>query len=308
VGSRAILIALGVVLLALALVVAIYEQKRLGRTAAVLPCLVLAVIGLAALPGAIDAGRAYTGGDKFQIRSERESLYGWVRVIDQKKADLRLLMSDASTIGAASLSTGENRLGYQDIVRILPALVPEVKRALLIGQGAGHMAMTLRDRHGIVTDTLEIDQAVADAASAYFDFKPSGKAIIGDGRYEIRRLAGPYDLIIHDCFTAGSEPAHLLTVETLAQLKGLLSGRGLLALNFVSFFEGGHNAALASVGKTIAQVFPHHAVFVAEPGNDFNDFVFLAGGSPIDLGAPALDVQQVAWLKSGASRSTRLTA
>jgi hypothetical protein len=73
--------------------VAIYEQTRLGRTATVLPCVLLAAIGITLLPGAVGAGRTnnYSGGDALEIRSERESLYGWVRVIDQKKADLRSL-------------------------------------------------------------------------------------------------------------------------------------------------------------------------------------------------------------------------
>ncbi len=296
VGSRAILIGMGVALLALAMAVAVYEQRRLRR-AAVLPCALLCAIGLALLPGAIGAGGAYTGGDAFLVRSEQESLYGWVRVIDERNANLRLLMSDASTIGAASISSGENRLGYQEIVQRIPALAPGMRRALLIGQGAGHMATTLRDRNGMVTDTLEIDPAIAEAASAYFGFTPTGRAIVGDARYEIRRLTGPYDLIILDCFTGGSEPAHLLTVETLSQLRELLADRGILALNFVAFFDGGRNPALASVARTLAQVFRHHAVFIAEPGNDFNDFIFLASRHPIELDAPALDAGQAAWLK-----------
>lgn len=298
VGSRQILIGMSMTLLLLAVAVAAYEQKRLGRTAAMLPTVLLAAIGLALLPQAIGAGRAYNGGEPFQIRSERESLYGWVRVIDQRERDLRLLMSDASTIGAASIASGENRLSYQDIVHLIPALAPNMTRALLIGQGAGHMATTLRNRYGIVTDTLEIDPAVADAASEYFGFKPTGQAIVGDARYEIRRLTGPYDLIIHDCFTGGSEPAHLLTVETLSQLRGLLSDHGILALNFVAFSQGSHNAALASVGRTIARVFPHYSIFISKPGEDFNDFIFLAAGRPIDLDSPALRAEQVAWLKN----------
>lgn len=76
----------------------------------------------------------------------------------------------------------------------------------MVGLGAGKMANTLHERYGIATDTLEIDPAVADAAADYFGFKPRGKNIIGDARYEIRHLTGPYDLIIHDCFTGGSEP------------------------------------------------------------------------------------------------------
>lgn len=296
-GSREILIGLGLGLLLLALAVAAYEQKRLG-VAALLPCVLLAAAGLGLSPAILDAGHARAGGDQFQIRSERESLYGWVRVIDQPALDLRLLTADASTIGAASIQTGLSRLPYQKIVGLLPALAPPMARALIVGQGAGHMAGVLRDRHGIATDTLEIDPAVAQAATDYFDFHPTGRAIVGDARYEIRHLQGPYDLIIHDCFTGGAEPSHLLTVETLAQLRALLSERGILALNFVAFAQQGHGAALASVSKTIAQVFAHQAVFVSEPGEDFNDFIFLAANQPLALDAQGLAPEQAQWLDS----------
>jgi spermidine synthase len=298
VGSREILIGLSMILLLLALAVSVYEQKRLGRTVALLPCVLLAAFGVVMLPQAVNAGRSLTSADRWQIRFERESLYGWVRVIDERDRDLRFLMADASTIGAARTSDGTNQLIYQDIVKLIPALAPNSKWALLLGQGAGHIAMALRDHHGMVTDTVEIDPAVAEAATEYFGFTPTGEAMVGDARNVIRHLKGPYDLIIHDCFTGGSEPAHLLTVEALSQLRGLLSDRGLLALNFVAFADGGHNTALASVGRTLAQVFPHHSVFVSEPGRDFNDFIFLASGRPIDLGSTALDRGQVAWLKS----------
>ncbi|WP_333874298.1 fused MFS/spermidine synthase [Methylobacter sp.] len=297
IGSREILIGLGISLLILAIVVAIYEQKQLGVTIAILPSVLLAIMAACLLPKVVSAGHAYTGGKNFQILSERESLYGWVRVIEEQSRDLRFLTSDASMIGAANISNGKNRLGYQEMVSLMPALAPKMSRALIIGLGAGHMAKTLHDRYGIVTDTLEIDPAVADAASKYFGFKPTGQAIVGDARYEIGHLKGPYDLIIHDCFTGGSEPAHLLTVETLAQLRGLLSNDGILALNFVAF-SSDKNAALSSVSRTIEQVFPHQSVFIAEPGEDYNDFIFLMANRPIDLTSKSLLPDQVAWLQN----------
>jgi spermidine synthase len=297
-GSREILVGLGFLLFLLAVVVALYEQKQLGIATAVLPSMLLAVVGLCLLPKVVGAGHAYSGGQSFQIQSERESLYGWVRVIDQTSKDLRLLTSDASTIGAASISDGQSRLTYQDIVGLIPALAPPMHKALIVGLGAGHMAKVLHERYGIATDTLEIDPAVAKAAVDYFGYQPTGLAIVGDARYEIRRLKGPYDLIIHDCFTGGSEPAHLLTVETLTQLRGLLSDKGILALNFVSFSNNGTNPALASVARTIAQVFPQQSTFVSEPGEDFNDYIFLAGNQAIDLNAKTLLAAQADWLKA----------
>ena len=80
-------------------------------------------------------------------------------------------------------------------------------------------------------------------------------------------------------------------------MRGLLSDHGILALNFVAFSQRGQNAALASVGRTIA-MFPHHSIFISEPGKDFNDFIFLAAGRPIDLNSPTLRAEQVAWLKN----------
>ena len=297
IGSREILVGLGLGLFIVAICVAIYEQKKLGVTAAIVPCTLLLIVGLGLLPKVVGAGHAYDNGNNFKILSERESLYGWVRVIEEPKRDLRFLTSDASMIGAASMSDSKSRLDYQKIVGLIPALAPKMSRALIIGLGAGHMTKTLEDQYGMITDTLEIDPAVADAASKYFDFKPTGNAIVGDARYEIGHLKGPYDLIIHDCFTGGSEPTHLLTVETLTQLRGLLSSNGILALNFVGFASD-KSAALSSVSKTIDQVFAHQSVFIAEPGEDYNAFIFLAAEQPINLNAKSLLTDQVAWLKN----------
>lgn len=296
VGSREILIGAGVLLFLLAIVLSLFEQKRLGKMLTVLPSVLLAVAGLLLLPKVVDAGHQNTRGGQFKIISEQESLYGWVRVIDQPAKDLRMLTSDASMIGAASISSGESRLSYQDIVGLIPAMAPKMSRALIVGLGAGHMAQVLHERYGIAVDTLEIDPAVAAAARDHFGYRIHGQSVIGDARYEIRHLQGKYDLIIHDCFTGGAEPAHLLTVETLRQLKQLLSEQGILAVNFVGFAEGRVNPPLASVAKTIEQVFPHLSIFISEPGVDFNDFIFLAARKPLDLTSPSLLPAQAEWL------------
>ncbi len=297
-GSREILIWTGVALFTVSIALCWYEQRRLKIATALLPSLFVTMIGLSLVPYVVGAGRVYAGAKGYQIHYERESLYGWVRVIDQPARDLRLLTSDASAIGAASIRSGENRLGYQQFVQLIPALRPQLKNALLIGLGAGHMARTLADRFGVTTDTLEIDPVVAGAATNYFGFVPTGRAIIGDARYEIRRLEGPYDLIIVDCFTGGSEPAHLLTVETLIQLKELLSETGFVLLNFVAFADGGNDPALASVARTVAQVFTHQSVFIAEPDKEFNDFVFLASRQPVEFSKSSLTAADLQWLQA----------
>lgn len=298
VGSRQILAGLGVVLFALALGVGLCEPVRRGGRGRILAINVgVAILGLSLLPGIVGAGHVQPGGDDLRILSESESLYGWVRVIDQPAKNVRLLTADASVIGAAGISHGESLLSYQDIVSLIPALRPQMNRALIVGLGAGHMVKLLDERYGLTTDALEIDPAVAKAATDYFGFRPSGRLIVGDARHAIRHLSGRYDLIIHDCFTGGSEPAHLLTVETLAQLRGLLTEDGILAINLVAFAQGPQAAVLSAVARTIERVLPHQAVFISEPGKDFNDFIFLAARRPLAIDSPKLTPGQVRWLR-----------
>lgn len=296
IGSSETFIGLGLGLFLLSLIVAIFERKRLKLKTALLPAVLLSILGISFLPKITNVDHKQHHDLSMQTRFERESMYGWVRVIDNPALNVRLLTADASTIGAAGLSHGENVLTYQKIVGLIPTLAPHISKALLIGQGAGHMVTNLK-HHGIMTDTIEIDPAVAEAAQNYFGFTPTGKTILGDARYEIRQLQGPYDLVILDVFTGGSEPVHLLTKETLSQIQALLSQKGLLALNFVSFLEEGSNIALASVAKTLAQVFPYQLVFISEPDSDFNDFIFIASNEAVSIESGALKPDQSTWLK-----------
>lgn len=288
-GSRQIVFGTGALLVLLGLATGLIGRR-------VSPVKLLGIVVVALCMAAASHFSEHEGkNDRFVTRMEQESLYGWVRVIDDPVNNLRLLASDASVIGAGGLTDGLNRLTYQQIVAVLPLAKPGIRNALLVGQGAGHMAMMLRDQHGITTDTIEIDPEVARAASEFYGFVPTGQAIVEDGRYAIRHLKGPYDLVIHDCFTGGSEPAHLLTREALVQLRERLSDGGLLALNFVAFRSEGKNQGLASVVRTVSEVLPFVKVYRSEPENDFNDFIVLASRQPVDLES-LLPGEAKAWL------------
>ena len=50
--------------------------------------------------------------------------------------------------------------------------------------------------------------------------------IVGDARYELRQLDKTYDFIIHNCFTGGTVPAHLLSLKMLQELRLMLNQRG----------------------------------------------------------------------------------
>ena len=239
-GTRSIIFSLSLVLAILAILLALKDKQGFSKPYSTLPLLIAAV--LAGTVTATGYAKTTQQSKGFKVLHEEESIYGWVRVVDDQKNGFRLLLSDASVLSAVETTHGRSLLGYQTILGLLPLFRPAADNALLIGLGGGHVARDLKSK-GLTTDTIEIDPAVADAARHYFNFEPTGDFIVGDARYEIKRLNKRYDFIIHDCFTGGSEPTHLLSVEMLRELRALLDEQGILALNYVGFTKGEGSAA-----------------------------------------------------------------
>lgn len=278
-GTRAIIFFVSLMLLALAIFLMLRDKPGFSKPSSGLPLIVGAI--LVCTVTANGYAKAAQLNKEFKVLHEEESVYGWVRVVDDQRYGVRLLLSDASVLSAMSLNDGRTLLDYQTIVGLLPLVRPAAHNALLIGLGGGHIARDLKSK-GLNTDTIEIDPAVAEASLKYFNFKPTGDFIVGDGRYEIKKLHKHYDFIIHDCFTGGSEPTHMLTVEMLSQLRGLLNEQGVLALNYVGFTQGEGTEAVASVYKTLKEVLPNIRVFITEK-TEFTDFIFLASNQPVKL-------------------------
>ncbi|MCQ8104864.1 fused MFS/spermidine synthase [Methylomonas sp. SURF-2] len=278
-GTRAIIFSLSLLLFAWALPLMWRDRAGFNKASAALP---LWLIGIAVgLLSANGYATPHAAGKGFKVVHAEESVYGWVRVVDDLHHGYRLLLSDSSVLSAVELEHGRSLLSYQAVLSGLPLFRPQATDALLIGLGGGHVARDLKSR-GLTTDTMEIDPAVASAALDYFHFKPTGDFIVGDARYEVTKLKKQYDFVIHDCFTGGSEPTHLLTVEMLRELKGLLKNQGVLALNYVGYTHGEGAEAVASVYKTLKSVLPEVSVYITEKA-EFTDFIFLASNGPIVL-------------------------
>jgi spermidine synthase len=290
-GTRAIVFSLSLILIGLAVAVAWHEGRTSTGLRSIWPLLTVSLcIGMGAATGFAAQAKSVEG---FTVRSEAESLYGWVRVVDDDRRGFRLLLSDASVISAMDPAQNRSLLWYQEILSLLPAIRPETARALLIGLGGGHVARDLKAQ-GVMTDTIEIDPAVADAARRWFHFEPTGLFLVGDARYEIKNLSTRYDLIIHDCFTGGSEPTHLLSREMLTELRALLNDRGILVLNYVGFTQGEGSEAVAAVHRTLEDLFPHLRTFVTDK-SEFTDFIFLASLAPVAID-PQTGDHRLRWL------------
>jgi hypothetical protein len=108
-------------------------------------------------------------------------------------------------------------------------------RIAAIGAGAGSAAAYLRP--GDQLTFFEIDDAVVRIASnpSLFSFvsdsKGSVRFVLGDGRIELGRSSGGFDLVIVDAFSGDAIPTHLLTDEAIRLYVQRIALHGLLAFN-----------------------------------------------------------------------------
>jgi len=142
--------------------------------------------------------------------------------------------------------------------------VPEARRALIVGLGAGSIPRTYREEvPEMRIEVAEIDPEVVQVAQRFFGFRPDERLKVSaqDGRLYILNSTGNYDLVFLDAYFADSIPFHLTTVEFYRELAGKLSARGVVVSNIIGSLRGEGSAMLRSMVKTLQVVFPQVYVF-----------------------------------------------
>lgn len=91
---------------------------------------------------------------------------------------------------------------------------------------------------------MEIDPAVYHYAREYFDLAKTHAVFLEDARAWTRNLAAEieresdtdvrvlkqFDYVVHDCFSGGSVPQHIFTLEFWNDLKSVMTSSGVLAV------------------------------------------------------------------------------
>ena len=129
------------------------------------------------------------------------------------------------------------------------------------GLGIGIAASSFM-RQGISTTIVEIDPAVYDAATRFFGLPPSApeQLFIQDARGWVQNRSEIavadsvdktpttlYDVVVHDCFSGGSAPAHLYTQEFWQELKSIVSPDGVIAVVSLVLSVGVMNGLIVDI-------------------------------------------------------------
>ena len=175
-----------------------------------------------------------------KVLYEERSVY--TRIIVEEERNLRCLKFTLIRENSRQTCIDRNdpqRLVFDYAKMTLSSLLlaPDPKRILIIGLGGGTLPSALRDiLPASVIDTVEIDEAVVRVATRFFGFIQDdyNRVFTQDARVFGKRAAlrgEQYDLIILDAFDGEYIPEHLMTVEFLTEMRGLLSDDGVLVAN-----------------------------------------------------------------------------
>lgn len=275
-GSRATAVIFGALLLLVGLI-GFWRVTR-GRARLLALALPVALLPVAALwlRGGV---KAYEG----QLY-ETESAYNYVQVIRRDDCNY-LLLNEGQAFHSFYCDGGRvPALSVWSMMLAAPYFNAEPaapRRMAVIGLAAGTIPKQFTQVFGpLPIDGIELDPAIVAAGRRYFALNEANiHAIVGDGRYELSRLPGPYDVIAIDAYKVPYIPWHLTTREFFGEVYERLSDNGVMAINVGRV--PGDRRLIDAVGATLLAVFPTvHAIDV--PGT--LNTILVATRQPTTLG------------------------
>ncbi len=229
-GSRWAAVIFGGLLLLFGLGGLWQTSRRAALAALVLP-MVLAPVAAWGLQGTV---KDYPG----QI-FETESAYNYIQVIRSDDCNY-LLLNEGQAYHSYYCNGGRvPRISVWSIMLAAPFFnapaegEQPVTTMAVVGLAGGTIPKQFTAVFGpIAVDGIELDPEIVAAARAYFALEePNINVIVGDGRYELNRLHGPYDIITIDAYKVPYIPWHLTTRDFFQEVRARLAHDGTVAVN-----------------------------------------------------------------------------
>lgn len=274
-GSRLAALIFGALLLLVGLVGLFLTRRRAALVSLILP-LLLVPVALAWAGGSV---KDYPG----QIY-ETESAYNYIQVIRRDGCNYLLLNEGQAYHSYYCDGDRVPRISVWSIMLAAPYFRETVgddpvRRMAVVGLAAGTIPRQFTRVYGpIPIDGIELDPAIVEVGHRYFALRePNINVIVGDGRYQLNRLDGLYDVITIDAYKVPYIPWHLTTRQFFEEVRARLTLDGVVAVNVGRAPDD--RRLVNAMAATMLTVFPSvHAVDV--PGS-FNT-ILVATARPTD--------------------------
>lgn len=168
---------------------------------------------------------------------ETESAYNYIEVLQIEK-DTLLRLNEGQGFHSQYNPDTHFYSGPWELFLLGPLFSDDpsrdsIQNILVVGMAAG---TTLSQAAVIYPDAnltgIELDPEIIRVGIEYFDFDSSrSNIIVGDGRYELRKIETQHNLIIVDAYVPPYIPPHMVTKEFFALCKSKLVDGGVVAIN-----------------------------------------------------------------------------
>jgi spermidine synthase len=203
-------------------------------------------------------------------RFHGNSHFGQLQVVDRRDGSERFYLNDFLTQNTYDPQRKQSMSHFTYMLSGLARVyTTNISDVLCIGLGIGIVPMDFASQ-GAQVDVVEINPAVVPVATRFFDLQTNKiQLTIDDGRHYLNRCHKKYDSIILDAFIGDSSPSHLLSKEAFASMHRLLRPGGTLVINAFGELEDGKDFFLASLNKTLSQVFAEVRIHTSGDGGMF---------------------------------------
>ncbi len=152
-------------------------------------------------------------------------------------------------------------LPYSQLMVSSLALVPEAKRALVLGHGGGSFAKWLAQYWpDLELDVVEFDPVVVRMAEDYFSYRPPSRhhVYVRDARAYLNGTTETYDLVWVDAFARHLVPFHLTTQEFFSDLRKHLAAEWCRRRESGGIRKQGRSGESQSGGANDEAILSHH--------------------------------------------------
>ncbi len=285
-GSRLTALIFGTILFLVG-IIGLWRVNRRSGIRSLLLCLLL-------IPAAIFWTRGTVKEYPGQI-FETESAYNYIQVIREGDCNYLLLNEgqayhsfycDSGRVPSISVWTIMLAAPYFNA----PAQAGSPASMAVVGLAAGTIPKQFTQVFGpLPIDGIELDPEIVQAGRDYFALnEPNIQVIVGDGRYQLNRLDGPYDIITIDAYKVPYIPWHLTTQEYFEEVKARLAADGVVAINVGRAPRD--RTLVEAMTNTLLTVFPTvHTIDIPASLNS----ILVATVQPTDPANVALNLAQL---------------
>jgi len=238
----------------------------------------------------ISLARGVKDSPDVKVQYYSEGLLGQVLVADVK-ADMdspegndlngRMLFVNRMGQSQVDLTTGASRWNYLIFSSAVASMFPENSTALVLGLGGGMMAEKLNSELGFRVDAVELDSRIAQVSHRFFGLDEKVHVFIDDARHYMETTGKKYDLIFFDVFRGEVQPAHVLSLEAFKKAGTLLTGNGVIIVNFNGYLDGKIGLPGRSVYATLRAAGFETSILPTPGDEDERNSLFIASKKPV---------------------------